>query len=234
MKIGVMSDIHGNLPALTSVINAADEEGIKVWCVLGDLVGYYYCPAEVVSIIRELDGYAIAGNHDRMTVSAFLGNKDLDVLQRKYGSGHRVAVKQLDSVQMDWLAGLPDTRDFNMSGRSVHLCHGAPWDPIEYIYPDAPASTWQKFGDVKFNVIFYGHSHYANARFVGETLVVNPGSVGQPRDRKGGAQWAIWDSEYNSVELRRESYDVGRVQDMCRLHDPHMAYLCDVLEPRAS
>jgi len=234
MRVGIISDVHANYPALSCILRAGDRDQIGKWLVLGDLVGYYYWASECINTLRELDMECIGGNHDRLAVSASLGESSLDALRKKYGSGHQVAVEQLDSVQMNWLADLPDTRDLSISGRSVHLCHGSPWDPIEYIYPDASEQTWEKFGNVDFDVVLYGHSHYANARFVGRTLVLNPGSVGQPRDRKGGAQWAVWDSESYSFELRRESYDIGLVQDLCRLHDPHNSYLHDVLDSRAN
>jgi len=233
MKIGFISDVHGNFPALKSVMDAAKEEGIDMWLVLGDLVGYYYSPSEVVNVVRELNGYTIAGNHDRIALSVARGESNPDALRKKYGSGHQIAVEQLDSTQMSWLADLPDTLDVNISGCSVHLCHGAPWNPVEYIYPDSPKSTWQKFTHLKRDAVFYGHSHYANARFVEGTLVLNPGSVGQPRDRRGGAQWAIWNTDSRSFNLRRERYDVSLVQAMCKLHDPHIAYLSDVLDCHA-
>ena len=234
MRVGIISDVHANYPALSSILNAADHEGIEKWLVLGDLVGYYYWASDCVEVLRGLDIECIGGNHDRLVLSVAKGESNADVLRKKYGSGHQIAMDQLDSTQLSWLAGLPDTLDVSIFGCSVHLCHGAPWNPVEYVYPDAPEKVWKAFGNVESDVVLYGHSHYANARFVGKTLVLNPGSVGQPRDRKGGAQWAVWDPESNWFELRRESYDVNIVQNLCQLYDPHLAYLSEVLVCRDS
>jgi putative phosphoesterase len=229
MKVGVISDVHANYPALASILSASNNDRIEKWLVLGDLVGYYYWASECIEALQRLNIECIGGNHDRMVVLAYRDRSKLEILRELYGSGHKVAVEQLNRVQIDWLDSLPDTSNICISGHRIHLCHGSPWDPIEYIYPDAPNETWKRFGQANFDVVLYGHSHYANVRFVGDTLVLNPGSVGQPRDRKGGAQWAIWDSETNTFELRRESYDISLVQELCRTHDTDQSYLCDVL-----
>ncbi len=225
MKIGVMSDIHGNYPALESILNAARKAEVERWLILGDLVGYYYWPSKCIHLLRRIDAEIIAGNHDRMTYDASKDTQLLEQLTLKYGSGSKYALVQMTLDELEWLHGLPEHRELKLGDKDILLCHGSPWGMDEYVYPDAPRETWLKFGGFGYDLIFFGHSHHAtNVKILG-TQIINPGSVGQPRDRKGGAQWVIWDTHEDSFEFRRESYNQELLLTLCASLDPDLSYL---------
>ena len=113
----------------------------------------------------------------------------------------------------------------------ILLCHGSPLDENIYIYPDADESVVNKMFEYNsdFDVLVYGHTHYPVIWERGNKKIVNPGSVGQPRNRKPGAAWALWDTTKNDIEFFRESYDVSPVVKMCKKIDPKIKYLSKVL-----
>ena len=113
--------------------------------------------------------------------------------------------------------------------RNVLMCHGSPWDGDAYVYPDAPVDVRRRMVDDGCDIVFFGHSHYPVCWDKVGSRVVNPGSVGQPRNRRPGAHWALWDTEADEIELRCEAYDPEPVIAACRHHDPDIPYLRDVL-----
>jgi putative phosphoesterase len=229
MKLGIVSDVHGNLPALEAVLSAGEELGIGRWLCLGDTVGYYYWPKECVEALRSVGATVIAGNHDRMTVAARSDSALLQELTEKYGHGSEVALRALSDAEINWLHSMPQQRSCDIEGKRVVLCHGSPWDADAYVYPDADEHTRHRMTAKGLDFVAFGHTHYPVCWRVNGTLVVNPGSVGQPRNQQPGAHWAIWDNDTMSVEQRVESYDVSQVLNSCRFYDPELSYLQRVL-----
>ena len=125
----------------------------------------------------------------------------------------------------------PITSKINVDDKQVILCHGSPWNRDVYIYPDADNETIKNMitYNSDFDVLIYGHTHYPVLWEQGNKKIINPGSIGQPRDRKPGASWALWDTVTNNVEFLRERYDVNPVIEMCKKFDPDVRYLVDVL-----
>jgi predicted phosphodiesterase len=112
----------------------------------------------------------------------------------------------------------------------VLLCHGSPWDPDEYVYPDASAEVRERVVAEGQDLVVFGHTHHQLLWDFDLAKAVNPGSVGQRRDRSLGACWASWDTGSNKIVLRREPYDPAKLIAECRQRDPHLPYLADVLE----
>jgi|LWDU01.1.fsa_nt_gi putative phosphoesterase len=233
MKIGVISDIHANLPALESVFEAGRVENIKHWYCLGDIVSYYYWPAECIELLREHSVDCIAGNHDRMLCNMYnQNNSSFNDYIKKYGSGIKVALDTLTNDQVDWFCALPEKLNVSIDGYKVLLCHGSPWDMDYYVYPDADNKVRQRMKKTGYDLIFFGHTHYPVLWDDSRVIVVNPGSVGQTRDSKPGACWAIWDTEDNSISLRRETYNYEVVIEACCRYDPDNSYLQNILTRR--
>lgn len=233
MKVGIISDIHANLPALEAIVNEDKNNNIEKWLFLGDLVGYYYWPAECMQILKSCSAICISGNHDRMLSEVLKGNSILrNSIASKYGSSINKAIEVLTEDEIEWLISLPKDKEISIDGYSVLLCHGSPWDMDFYVYPDSDYSVRNRMKETEHDLVLFGHTHYPVVWSEQGTLVVNPGSVGQPRDGTPGACWAVWDTNDNSIHLKRESYEYEVVIDACRMYDPDITYLQNILKRR--
>ncbi len=230
MRIGLIGDIHGNYRALQAVLEAASANNVVRLLVTGDLVGYYFAPLQVLDLLSGWDRDVVRGNHEAMLSAARSDPAYLAKVEARYGSGLRVAIDQLSSMQLDELCALPHPLELDIDGVRVLLCHGAPWDLDRYIYPDADPGLIARCALETYDFVVMGHTHYPMLKRIGKTVVVNPGSVGQPRDRKPGACWALFDTEDHTVELRRESYDPFDLVHECQLRHPELPYLSEVLQ----
>jgi len=200
MHVGVISDVHANLPALEAVL--ADMPSVEALVCAGDVVGYNPWPAECVDAMRDHQIPTVMGNHDRMVVTGrtFRGNA-------MAAAGVEYAREQLDDEHHDWLADRP-VRHGGVDGR-VAVVHGHPDDPDRYTYPRSFGP--HLLGDA--DVLVMGHTHVQAHEVYEEGIVMNPGAVGQPRDGDPRAAYAVLDLDALAVEERRVEYDVGSVQD---------------------
>jgi len=229
MKIGLIGDIHGNSLALRAVLEHATELNVTALCVTGDFVGYYYHPDEVLEMLSKWQTFSVQGNHERMLQSVLSSPEALRRFDAKYGKGLRRATELLSIENQKELCGLPETLSFSLDGKKIILAHGTPWDGDHYLYPDAPNSMWDKFLAYEADLIVLGHTHYQSKRSIGGILVVNPGSVGQPRDGKLGAAWAMYDTKSNQCDHFVEAYDIELVETEAKLFDPNIDYLHTIL-----
>jgi putative phosphoesterase len=198
MRLGLLSDIHGNRVALSAVLD--DMPPVDRLVCAGDVVGYNPWPAECVAAVRERGVPTVLGNHDRAVAqgTAFRFNS-------MAAAGVEYANERLDQDAVEWLRTLPDER--TVADGRVKLVHGHPDDPDRYTYPD-------QFGPEMLDdedVLVLGHTHVQAHRSYDEGVVVNPGSVGQPRDGDPRAAYAVLDLDDLSVEERRVEYDVETV-----------------------
>lgn len=200
MKVGVLSDIHSNRVALDAVLS--DMPAVDAIVCAGDVVGYNPWPGDCVDILREREVPTVMGNHDRAVASdtPFKFND-----MAKAGVEH--AKKRLSKSQLDWLAELPTTR--REFGDRIYVVHGHPNDPDHYTKPKEFSADL--LGDE--DVLIMGHTHLQHHEVYDEGVVMNPGSVGQPRDRNPLAAYAVIDLNDLSVEERRVSYDIEAVQE---------------------
>ena len=198
MRVGAISDVHGNRVALAAVLS--DMPAVDLLVCAGDVVGYNPWPAECVEEIRSREIPTVMGNHDRAVVegSGFWGNEMAD-------AGVQYAIDRLAESQREWLAGLPER--LTVADGRVKLVHGHPDDPDRYTYPESFSASM--LGDEELLVL--GHTHVQGHRLTGEGIVCNPGSVGQPRDGDPRAAYAVVDLGTESVEERRVEYDVDAV-----------------------
>jgi|APSaa5957512535_1039671.scaffolds.fasta_scaffold86452_2 putative phosphoesterase len=226
MKIGIISDIHSNIFALDSVIESGISNGVQKWYCLGDISGYYYWPSECINLLRELSVKCIAGNHDKYLCDKYKTRNDL---KERTGGDIRIALDTLSDDQFSWLCTLPNKLKISVDGHKVLLCHGSPWDLNYYLYPDATYEVRSRIERTDVDIVFFGHTHYPIIWDDLNVLSVNPGSVGQPRDRSPGACWAIWDTRENNISLKREIYDLKNIIQACKKYDPNDKYLQDVL-----
>ena len=210
MKTLVVSDIHGNWAALQAVL-AAEPEVDQVLC-LGDLVNYGPQPAECVRWAMGLGPGTIVvqGDHDR----AFGCGEDphCSTAYQVVAAAVQAATSRLLTVAMKrFLAGLEPLQTFERAGARCVACHATPGDPLyRYLGEKSAMSLWEselvRAGHPDF--LFLGHTHQPMKTQFQRTLVVNPGSVGQPKDGDARAAYAVWKD--GRVSLRRARYDVER------------------------
>ncbi len=230
MKLALLGDIHGNHLALQAVLSAASLSGVEKLLITGDLVGYYYMPLEVLNLLRSWDRHVVRGNHEDMLNSARTDPAFLAQMGVRYGTGLRTALEQLSEKQIDELCCLPHPLELMIDGCKVLLCHGAPWDVDQYVYPDAAPEMLERCAKQDFDLVVMGHTHYPMQNMIGKTLVVNPGSVGQPRNRQPGAHWALFDTDTRNLEFHNEQYDSSQLVRECQQRNPELPYLSNVLK----
>jgi len=217
-KIAVLSDVHGNLPAFRSVladVDASDAEAI--WC-LGDLVGYGAQPDGCVELAQQRCDFSLAGNHDL----GVLGRIDIADFSPNAAAAALWTREQIGKDTVDYLSSLDPRRE----GEAIGLYHASPLDPVwDYVISASGADRSIEAMDERVSAI--GHTHVASrfTRFEYEVLaeaaeggtrhdlsedrwLINPGSVGQPRDGDPRAAWMLLDLGDWSAEWRRVEYPV--------------------------
>jgi len=223
MRILIISDIHANLVAFETVLDDAKGDWDYVWC-LGDVVGYGPRPNECCDLLKTLPHLCLAGNHDWAALNR------LDI--RTFNADARRAVtwtqETLTPANLDYLAALPTAFVLGQ----YTLVHGSPREPVwEYILDPLIAAL--NFPHFETPICLVGHTHtpviYQLVNDQGETqvippayrerkdlssqrLIINPGSIGQPRDNNPDAAYAILDVEDKIFEHRRIPYDVEKTQ----------------------
>jgi len=223
MRILIISDIHANLTALESVLaEAGDYEA--AWC-LGDIVGYGPDPNECITRVRELPKLlCIIGNHD----AAAMGQIDADTFNPEARNAILWTRQRLTKSSRSFLNDLPEKIQ---ASAEVTLTHGSPRHPVwEYLLDTHAATLNFEYFDTP--LCFVGHTHLPviytatdnhylarleipepNTKIVlPKRAIINPGSVGQPRDRDPRAAFAIFDSDARTLDFRRVAYDINTVQ----------------------
>lgn len=223
MRVLLISDIHANLSAFHAVLNAAPAYD-AIWC-LGDVVGYGPKPNECVSRLRELNAVTLTGNHDQ----AAIGNVALEHFRENARAALAWTRTVLTPENRAWLAARQATQLLYEFG--ITLVHASPRDPLwEYI--ENVRIARENFSRFDTPLCFYGHTHQptafhfrqedrviapnslrANLEYaVAPKLLLNPGSVGQPRDGDPRAAFAIYDTDAHSIMPARVAYDIQQTQ----------------------
>jgi len=227
MRIAIATDVHGNRPAFSAVLAAADEARVdEIWC-LGDLVGYGAEPDACVELAERHCSVCLAGNHD-LGVIGVLSLED-------FSRGARIAAEWTRDTITE------ETREFLQAllpmgeAAGYGLFHASPRDPVwEYVLSGLTAELC--FDATDFRVSFIGHSHVAlsftreegepatgTTRREGTELdisagegLINPGSTGQPRDGDPRAAWLLLDTERQTAIYQRSEYDIAGAQAAIR------------------
>ena len=223
MRYAVLSDVHGNLEALSTVLaDAASEGALGILC-LGDAVGYGADPAPCIELLGERSTRMVAGNHEHGALGL------LDV--RWFNAAARAAAlwtrDRLGADHQNFLTGLPLASTLG----EATCVHASPRRPEEWDYLLSAEDGFQAFGDFATRLCFVGHSHRPGVWSLGSSgptyedlagpafhdrripfqdgrrYIINVGSVGQPRDRDPRAAYVLWDEDERSVTLRRVTYD---------------------------
>ncbi len=213
MRLLVISDIHSNLPALRRVLEDAGRFDVAI-CV-GDIVGYGPDPIECIESVVEKGFKCVAGNHDNAVVTG-------DVLSFNPYAAEAISINRLllDEGIKVWLGRLPMRLMLSVEGIEVAVFHGSPRDPLnEYVFPiEAEIRASEFLDQTGADLLILGHTHVPYVQGSGSRMVVNPGSVGQPRDGDPRASYMVIDVEEEEVAVdhRRVEYDVDEVASRMR------------------
>jgi predicted phosphodiesterase len=231
MKYLILSDMHANWDAFETVLRRARRKRFDAVLVLGDLVGYGAAPNQVVDAVRQMGSrlFTVRGNHDKVVAGIDSGGNfnqtALTAAQWTTGRltpGNLRYVRELPQGPLEVEEGLA-------------ICHGSPLDEDTYVFSDVDA--WEIFSRFDMPVTFFGHTHipslfWLDGRMLGVRALrgtsgrialapggrylINPGSIGQPRDRDPRASYMIYDSKKRVVHRYRIPYPVGAAQSRIR------------------
>ncbi|MFC6766032.1 metallophosphoesterase family protein [Natrinema soli] len=210
MKIGVISDIHANAPALRVVLDGLVESGVDQILCAGDAVGYYPFPNEVVSLLQKHDVRSIIGNHDAAVLDET--PSEFSINAKRAADWTR---RQLTPESKAYLKSLHLAFEETIDDREIYMVHGSPDDPLnEYIWEEEVNERALDFWfDDRPELVILGHTHRPFVKEISSTTVLNPGSVGQPRDRNPRSAFAVVDLETLAVNRYRVDYDIDAVAD---------------------
>jgi predicted phosphodiesterase len=219
VTVAALYDVHGNLPALESVLREVRAESVEVTVVGGDIAWGPF-PRATVDALRTLRNVRfIRGNADREVAA---GTEGVPADDDVFAAITAWSARQLTSEQREWLAELPPSFSTGVDGLGdVLFCHASPRSDEEIITPSSPVSRIAAaLRSVRERTVVCGHTHMQFELPVGDRVVVNAGSVGLPYQGRPGAYWALLGP---GVELRRTDYDVvGATDAMAATTCPHV------------
>jgi putative phosphoesterase len=207
MRIGLVADIHGNQPALESVLADAS---VDAWICAGDVVGYYPDVNEVCEILRDLRAWVVRGNHDCYVTGTMEPNR-----QNRASYKCDWTRSTLSQANLRWLASLPVEINISFGAKRVWVRHASPWDEETYVYPDS-VDLLRQIVPPPEDYWILGHTHHPFSRESDGGHLVNPGSIGQPRDYNPAPSYMISDLSASTLEHRRTTYDVAGYQSKLR------------------
>jgi len=229
MRLLLIADIHANLEALQTVLEVPHDRAI----CLGDIVDYGPDPERCIDLLRKKDIPTIRGNHDNAVafkVDCQCGYKyrHLSVATREY------TWEILDRSRIEYLQKLPLLIKEQLDGKRLYLTHASPRSMFEYIKPETPDEEIQKMIEgaaepVEAEFLAVGHSHIPMNRKLGNLTIINPGSVGQPRDGDTRACCAVFDTETGEIDFFRLEYDIEAVCAKIEERMPHAEELTAIL-----
>lgn len=197
MRIGIIADIHGNIPALNAVLEHMRE--VKMILLAGDLAGK---TASLVDVFRIIDTYniiCIRGNHEEVAEDYF----------RRFGGDEET------KNAVERIARIPAAREIDAGGLRMLMVHGSPWNhKSEYIYPEYEA--FERFDELGYDCVILGHTHIPMVIDTGRTLVINPGSVGEPVVQDPRPSFAVLDTDELRAEIHRvpDHVETARVRSV--------------------
>jgi len=211
MLIAVLSDIHGNLPALEEVLKKVEDLKVETLYCLGDTVGYGPFPNECVELVRKRCSVVLKGNHD----SGLIGETPLDDFNHYGVSAIQWSKTVVTPENCEYLRGLPYTAEPN----GLTLAHSSPIRPDAWSYILTMRAAQENFGAFKTPICFIGHTHVpiiigedgaVNKYKPGARHIINVGSVGQPRDGNPDAAFGFFDTVTAEYSLIRVHYEVQK------------------------
>lgn len=234
MKIVVFSDIHGNLSGLLEFKKILKEISYDKLIFLGDIFGYYYDQADVLRELHEMQNLTwLKGNHDEYFLKSFDDSELTNAYVEKYGHSYILSKEHIGKEDRDYIRNLTCQADISVGELHIGAFHGTPGDSLEgRLYPDKDIPKEDEKLYAKYDLVFLGHTHCRMKKTLGKTLIINPGSVGQPRDGRGHS-FAVVDTDNMNVLFYEYHMEYSELYKQIDLYDPNLLKLKEVLERTA-
>ncbi|MDF1876193.1 metallophosphoesterase family protein [Sulfurimonas sp. SAG-AH-194-I05] len=223
MKLIVFSDIHGNIYSLEKAVKLMEEYKPDQYLFLGDMAGYYYYQNKCIELLKTLSNLiSIKGNHDDLFLKSISDGKLLKKLDNRYGKSYSMLKNNITDLSLEYLNNMQDYEKNNI----YEAYHGSPNNYyLEYIYPDNKDLA---LGDSHAPYMFLGHTHYLMNKYINGVRVINPGSIGQPRDLNKPS-FSVIDTTDGKVEFVRYTYNKKELVNNILLNNDK-SYLTTILQ----
>tara|TARA_B100000787_G_scaffold98458_1_gene72610 strand:- start:7953 stop:8648 length:696 start_codon:yes stop_codon:yes gene_type:complete len=207
MKIAFISDIHGNYDALKEVFKQINKLDIKEIYCLGDIVNYYYEPDKCIDLLIKNKVKCIKGNHEKIFLKVLKKKKLRDFFAEKYGNSIHINLKKLKKKHLDFIKSLPNRINFKIGKKKTIIAHGSPWKIDFYFYENTQNKWINKIKEYDEEIFILGHTHYPmNLKLSNKKIVMNPGSIGQPRNKSNKACWSIINDQNMKIQFMETKY----------------------------
>lgn len=231
MRLLVFSDLHGNSYALDAFLDKLCQESYDRLIFCGDIFGYYYNQHEIIERLDQLENLIwLKGNHDEYFLQLFNGEREEDGLIEKYGHSYSDISKRFSKSECEKIEKRKSEYVIFEQGCKIGIFHGTPQDSVEgRLYPRDAIEEPQIYQ--QYDIVILGHTHCRMKRFSGDTLIVNSGSLGQPRDGSGYG-YAVVNTSEKAVRFENITLDTTALYRQIDQYDPELKKLKSVLERR--
>lgn len=224
MKVLIFGDIHGNRYAMDALLCQAETLQPDKVIFLGDIIGYFYNPKEVIKAMKQIPNLTyIRGNHDQMFLESYENREKREDLAKKYGGSYLL---DFSTEEIGFLSSSVPSLEINLEGRNFFFCHGTPENLYNgRYYPDAKEEL---FVSKPYDAVLIANTHYRLFRKQGKSLIINPGSLGLPRDGKGFS-YILLDTDSMEWKYSKIEFDISafykEVEDYEDFSESNKAYL---------
>lgn len=220
MKIAFISDIHGNISALSAVLKEIIKLEIKRIYCLGDIVNYYYEADKCIELLMKYNIKSIRGNHEKILFETYKNKNKFYEYLKRYGNSIKINHSKLKKNHLTYLKSLKNQKIIQINNKKILLAHGAPWKNNFYFYPNIEKKWFKKISKYKYDAIILGHTHISmNKTLTNRMKILNPGSVGQPRDKTCDASWMVLDSNKMIFQIVKTKYDHSKIKKQIKRYD---------------
>jgi len=203
--ICIISDIHSNYSALLAIDKYLNDNNIKTVLCAGDIVGYYTRPNETINWLRKKNAISVLGNHDKAIFVRDVSTK-FNIYAKQACAWTK---RKLTKKNFEYLTNLESEFKGNILGKKSYMVHGSPINAFEdYLYEkDIDEVFFKKYFNEPYDLIISGQTHIPFIKKIEDTILINPGSVGQPRDGDARTCFAVYNEKKHEAEIIRLDYD---------------------------
>lgn len=232
MRICFFSDIHGNKYVLENFFSQVMNYSIDCMVFCGDVFGYYYYQDEILTTFRMIDNlYCILGNHDKLFLDLFDRKIEKTSINSAYGNSYYLCLDSVSINNINYVRMWPKMWELNIDGLHLAAFHGSPTNPLNgRIYPDTPLENFSL--PKRYSHIILGHTHHKMVRQWGDTILLNPGSIGQQRDGKG-CSYLLLDTQAKTYEFHICNFSISKLEKDVLKFDTGNKKLIEVLKRKS-